>query len=581
MSFNADDKKIYELFNRQCFLIPRNQRRYVWNKRNWNELFEDISLVVCENFPSHFIGSIVLKDEGRKNGFSNYTIIDGQQRIITLTILLASIIYCMKQNNMEEDYKGTIQYLITKDDKAKDIVMVTSKYHESLEILIKKIIESNSDVIQKQSVSSFIDTSVICKQDKNIGSAFKYFISRMQEDKNYIDNPVEYLIKMRNAVVEISYVSIISTTEEDSYTIFEILNARGLDLEDYELLKNYIMRYIHPIEDRDKAKEVWIEMEKSLGNEIKRFINHYTIHKFGYYRELSDYKVIQQNTRKSDVNSLLDDLRMKARYYLKFTSPTIGENLEECSEVEYKVFSFFKKKRYRQMRPVLLSLMHKMYQEEITKSEYEKIILYLNDFYICYNIIGDENSNKLSNCINKFALKMENDFSKHDLEDFIIELISKMPSYDIFLNSFSTVGWSHHRSFYEGEKNKSRVQTVLEVLERYENNDYCKENFTIEHILDDSLAVENALIGNLIPLEKELNRKCIAKSFREKCLIYQDSNYKTARNFSKIYKSKDEFNPKKRTEYMAKEFYYKILGMNRVVQNIDSINEKQKEGVSV
>lgn len=47
MSFDANDKKIYDLFNRNRFIIPRNQRRYVWNKRNWDELFEDILLVVC------------------------------------------------------------------------------------------------------------------------------------------------------------------------------------------------------------------------------------------------------------------------------------------------------------------------------------------------------------------------------------------------------------------------------------------------------------------------------------------------------------------------------------------------------
>ena len=581
MSFNADDKKIYELFNRQCFLIPRNQRRYVWNKRNWNELFEDISLVVSGNLPSHFIGSIVLKDEGRENGFSNYTIIDGQQRIITLTILLASIIYCMRQNNMEEDYMGTIQYLITKDDKAKDIVMVTSEYNESLEILVKKIIESKLDIIQKQSVNAFIDTSIMSRHDKNIGSAFKYFINRIQEDKSYNDNHSQYLINIRNAVVEISYVSIISTTEEDSYTIFEILNARGLDLEDSELLKNYIMRYIHPAEHRDRAKEIWMDIERSLGNEIKRFINHYTIHKYGYNKELSNYKIIQQNTKKNDVHLLLDDLQLKAKYYLKFASPKIGENLEECSAIEYRVFSFFKRKRYRQMRPVFLSLMHKMYQEQISKDEYEKIILYLNDFYICYNIIGDENSNKLSNSINKYALKIENDFSNDDLENFTMELISKMPSYDAFLNSFNTVGWSHHRSFYEGEKNKVRVQTVLEVLERYVNDGYCRDDFTIEHILDDSQGQDNALIGNLIPLENKLNTKCNEKSFEEKCVIYQDSNYKTARNFCNIYKTKDAFSPKQRTEFMAHKFYYEILSIDRVVQNTENVKHEKKEPVTV
>ena len=58
-----------------------------------------------------------------------------------------------------------------------------------------------------------------------------------------------------------SYFNIIATTDEDSYTIFEILNARGTNLEDHELLKNYIMRYIRPVSSRDMVREQWDEME--------------------------------------------------------------------------------------------------------------------------------------------------------------------------------------------------------------------------------------------------------------------------------------------------------------------------------
>lgn len=79
--------------------------------------------------------------------------------------------------------------------------------------------------------------------------ALKFFTNKL----NTLEN--EKILQIRDALIAISYVNIISSTEEDSYTIFEILNARGLDLEDYELLKNYIMRYLQPIETRDDAKK--------------------------------------------------------------------------------------------------------------------------------------------------------------------------------------------------------------------------------------------------------------------------------------------------------------------------------------
>lgn len=73
MAFNAEQKFIYDLFGRKTYGIPRNQRRYVWQERNWEELFEDISYSITSG-TSHFLGSFVLKDEGRQNGLPNFTI---------------------------------------------------------------------------------------------------------------------------------------------------------------------------------------------------------------------------------------------------------------------------------------------------------------------------------------------------------------------------------------------------------------------------------------------------------------------------------------------------------------------------
>lgn len=371
MSFDANDKKIYDLLNRNYFIIPRNQRKYVWNKRNWTEIFDDISFVVEKTFPNHFIGSIVLKDEGRKNGLPNYQIIDGQQRITTLTIMIASIVYCMRKQNMFDDVEGTKQYLVAKNDKGKDVVMVSSSGHESLEVIIHKILTCDEKTINKISITNFIDSEIMTTKDKNIGDAFKYFISLIQEKMKIQQNPNSYLLKLRDAIVEITYVGIVSTTEEDSYTIFEILNARGMELDDHELLKNYIMRYIYPTENRDAAKEKWTKIEDLLKNDISRFIKHYTIHKFGYNKDLSTYKQIQTSNKKDEVNFLLDDLRVKANYYYKFVSPKIGTEPECCNETEYRVFSFFKKKRYWQMRPLLLSLMNKRRIGELDEEKCE------------------------------------------------------------------------------------------------------------------------------------------------------------------------------------------------------------------
>ena len=120
MSFQAQNDYIYNLLSRRLYHIPRNQRKYVWQKQNWEDLYEDVQFVAeledGKDHP-HFLGSIVLKNEGRKKGLQNYIIIDGQQRVITLTIFLLSISYWMKYYEMPEDFIGTTEYITANDDK--------------------------------------------------------------------------------------------------------------------------------------------------------------------------------------------------------------------------------------------------------------------------------------------------------------------------------------------------------------------------------------------------------------------------------------------------------------------------------
>lgn len=559
VAFTAEQKSIYDLFTRKKYLVPRNQRRYVWDKRNWEELFDDIYSSIGKKTP-HFIGSFVLKDEGRDEGIPTFTIIDGQQRIITLTILLSSISYWLKMENMIDDFEGTKQYLYALNEKAKQTQVICLDYHLSLGKILEIIDVTDRDDLLKLSINRILnDGTVSPSKDKQIVAAYKFFLNRIKElqaTKCFTQN----LINIREAVINTSYISIISTTEEDSYTIFEILNARGIELESHELLKNYIMRYIEPEYKRDEAKQVWIEMEMLLGKNFKKFIKHYTTHKCKDRTQgLSDYKRLQRVYKGNNTKSLLYDLKKKSEYYCKMINP-----LNYCSQAseEFQVFDFFKKKRQEQLRPLLLSIIHKKEEEIISENEYEKILKFLYNFYVCYNIIGEENSNKLTNVVYKYAAVIENNFSDDIIQKFIEELKNKLPNEDQFKNAFKNVGYSKFGNFYEGDKNKDRVQTVLEVLEKHLNSNFCLNNFTIEHILDDSSdPIRNGQIGNLLPLENSKNSKCNGKSLEEKLLIYEDSIYKTARSFSKRYVGK-EFDPSARTDYLASLFYKEILSFN-------------------
>lgn len=342
MSFDAHDKQIGEILNRAVFDIPRNQRRYVWTRNNWKELLEDIVFSCKKDVTPHFIGSIVLESKGKKDGLDYYTIIDGQQRITTIVLALIAIMKLLVEYEMEDDYLGTLEYIRVKNNRNKKMPIIVSDYHVSLENLIEGIGEK--EIIRKQAMSVFVDTRIVSKKkDKLVGEALKYYYNEIKQICEEDDEPTERLLEIRNAIISMTIVSIVSTSEEDSYTIFEILNARGQELEDHELLKNYVMRYIQPIEKRDVAKIKWEEMELKLGSYFKRYISHYARHRFGKVQgdTDSDYRIIYKNTKGTDINVLLNDIKLKSEYYLKFVNPqTQGED-KNCSPTEYEVFFFF------------------------------------------------------------------------------------------------------------------------------------------------------------------------------------------------------------------------------------------------
>ena len=560
MAFEAKDYAISDILNKSVFDIPRNQRRYVWKKPHWQDLYEDIVFSITETKP-HFVGSIVLEGEGKKDGLSYYTIIDGQQRLTTITIVLLAIMKHFHENDMTDDFLGTISYLQSKNNSNQDITILNSEYHVSLASLIRNMIALKDKSL---SMASFVEANTLSKtKDKCIGDALRFFYSAIRDDVQQVDNVQKRLREIRNAVLDMTAVKIVSSSEEDSYTIFEILNARGQELAAHELLKNYIMRYIQPTERRDDAKMMWEDMERAVGSSMDKFIKHYATHRFGDTRDKynSPYQAIQKATHGQNIGELFDDIKLKSEYYSKMIHPDKGED-GNCDEIEYAIFDFFRTKRFEQFRPVLLSLIHQRSLGKLSSQKYELTLKYIYNFFVCYTIIGEEKSNKLEDVVFKYARMLEDSYSDELLQEFANNLKRKIPSYEWFLNAFKNVGWSNHYDLYKGEKNKTRVQIILEVIELFVSQAHNAHDFTVEHILPDSDGITNAQIGNLIPLEDALNRSCANKSLTDKCGFYEKSSFTSARGIATRFREKP-FDPSKRTEYLAKLMYNNILELNQ------------------
>lgn len=557
MAFNTDDKKIMGMLEKRVYQIPRNQRRYVWEKDNWKDLLEDLKFSIVDSKRAHFMGSIVLekKDLGNKGeGVEEYSIIDGQQRMTTFILLLSSIMYIFKERSLQASFEGLKSYLITKNLDNKVYCKLSTDYYPSLEIFINNVCDWDKSY---GSITKLIaESSNASKQNNDIFEAVRFFYHELSV------LPTAEVEEYRNALLRTSVVEIIATSEEDAYTIFEILNARGQILEDYELIKNFIMRYYEPSDDVDKAKERWDnEIVRPLGTNVAQFVRHYVTHRYAKSgnRHNFNYDVLKSETNKRDVVKLLDDLCRKASYYKIILEPKTGDS-GNCSEVEYSVFSFMKTNRGMLFRPMFLSLIHRNKTEEMSDEIYFNTLEFIKYFFICYNLLGRLTSNKLTDTVQDAAKMISNGYSSETLKKFVEGLCRRLPTEDEFKKSFQSIGWSKINEYHKDSSQKRRAQIALETLESIETGSWNIAPYTIEHLNPDSADRKNANIGNLVLLESKCNEANDNKSFVEKIIFYQDSCFRTARNVYKRYhENPNSFKIEVRAEKMAEAIYKHII----------------------
>lgn len=556
MAFKTEDKRVSGLLTKRVYIIPRNQRRYVWSTDNWKDIMEDLEFTIVNPSRSHFMGSIVLEkvnsiDKG--DGVEVFSIIDGQQRITTFLLLLVTVMCIFKERSEQANFEGLKSYLITHNLANKPFCKLSIERYPSLEMFVQNVCDWRKTFV---SISNLIGESTpVSKHNNDIYDAVRFFYDRLklcttEEIENY-----------RNALLKSNVVEIIATSEEDAYTIFEILNARGQILEDYELVKNFIMRYYEPSNAVDIAKNLWeTEIIQPLGDSVSQFVKHYVTHRYAKSGNGHNfnYDIIKSETDKHQVIQLLNDLCQKASYYKIIIDPRTGDD-GNCTDCEYYVYSFMKSNRGVLFRPMFLSLLHRYKTGEISKQVYEGVLVFIKLFFICYNLLGRLTSNKLTDIVQSSAKSLEVQYSPEILEKFVNGLIRRLPTLDEFTKSFLSVGWSKINEYHKDTSQKRRVQIALETIEAIESGSWVVGTYTIEHLHPDSADRKNANIGNLVLLETSINANNGSKEFAQKVESYQDSRFKTTRNVYKRYhEDPSTFNIEIRAKAMAKKIYEHI-----------------------
>lgn len=553
MAFDANQHQISFLLGKKIYSIPRNQRRYVWNADNWKDLLEDLDFLQNSG-KNHFFGSIVLNTmPNRNDDVEYYEIVDGQQRITTTILILIVIAQIFKERGETGLFQGLLPYIQTTNINNETASTLLTDVHPCIVSLVSTV----SDLNTQYKTMHLLITNCITnkKQDGVIENCLKYYYEQLST------RSTDQVASFRNALISTNYINIKTTGEEDAYTVFEILNARGMDLEDHELLKNFILRYTTPINNIDIARQEWnVEIEARLGKYLPNFLKHYLAHKYGIVGKAKNravYDAIKKNTSVGDVNQLFADLKLKARYYQQIVCESINLG-NQISEVD-RVLKFMSSNRSLLFRPIYLSLLHQNELGNINEEDLTKVMKCIQYFFVCYNLISKETSNKISEGIQKYAALLENEYSRDVLKQFLQHLKDRMPTKTEFRNTFKLIGYSNHCEYYHDSKNKQRAEMALRILEQIKSGRVEISEFTIEHILPDSQNRDNAIIGNLIPLEENINRLCEDKPLEDKIALYENSNFTTARNVANRYRSDATlFNVNNRSTRMADELYNEI-----------------------
>ena len=466
----GESRQIREIFPiTSHFIIPIYQRRYSWKKAQCERLFDDIE-DACREGRSHFIGCIITVSEG---GMGEYLVIDGQQRITTISLLLKAAYDLLKKGVLTSDDSNLAD--IIQDD----FLMVRRGRSERERIRLNLLNEDRDEYFQL-----FEDDRTL-SEDSVIHANYNYFVSRLMTTALDIE-------KLYDTVQSLQIVSITLENGDNPQLIFESLNSTGLALTEGDKIRNFILMGLSSSEQVKYYNDYWSKIEKNCGDDdTSGFIRDYLSLKTqkipnmkNVYQDFRDY---WSNCGKTPVE-ILEDLRSYSHSYRKLLEAYTGNKRADAAitglvNLETTV-----------IRPFAMEVIHLAEEELISGEEAGQAFSIVED-YIFRRLICALPTNAL----NKIFATLANEIRKLDgtYEDYSDKLSyillkkqgsGKFPSDEEFSSDFRS------RSLYGGTVSRViwYIFSCLENEGTLETKDVWnhleKGEYSIEHIMPQTLS---------------------------------------------------------------------------------------------
>lgn len=449
------------------FVIPVYQRNYDWKTENCKQLYDDLIKVIRRGRKSHFFGSIVsVHNDGE---FNEYLVIDGQQRLTTISLLLLAM-YNLMKNGVLTPEKGNLAEKIYKT------YLIDEWQDDDTRIKLKPV---KND---RNAFGKLFDEETEHIPDSNLTINYNYFYSRIQKEEITLDELYE-------AVTKLEIINITLNQDDNPQLIFESLNSTGVALSEGDKIRNFILMGLPTKQQNDYYEKYWNKIEVCTDYDVSMFVRDYLSVKQQLIPAMSKvyftFKAyVEENG--TEIEPLLQELLGYAKWYeILLKGNTADKELNACiyrlNRLETTV-----------TRPFFLEVLRLQAAGKLSLAEVKGIFLYTEN-YLFRRTICDLPTNAL----NKIFLMLHREIIRYDgtdnsyLEKFKYALNSKsdrgrFPDDEEFVEAFAT------RPVYQmNSKNK------IYILERFENygtvevqNVYkqCDDGvYSIEHIMPQHL----------------------------------------------------------------------------------------------
>lgn len=452
--------------------IPVYQRNYDWHIENCKLMFDDLLDLEINNNKSHFFGSIVVKPG---NYSQDIIVIDGQQRLTTLSLLMLAI-----KNWLDKNEEKAQNVRLTSD-----YVLNTFLQDQYLSTPDKYILQSNPR--DYKSYKLLFGNEKFHDKLSNITLNYNYLYSCIDNMKISIDQLMNSIQKLQFMVVNLN------APEDDPQLIFESLNSTGVALTDADKIRNFLLMN-EEIPEQDKYfHNYWQPLEENTHFEVSKFFRYYLTIKNAEFPKISNVYNEFKNTY-FDLNfnkyDLFEDLNDYSNTY---------KMILECNTGTKKIdmiLNRFLELNVTVIRPFIMAIINDFTSDRIMEEEAIKIVEIMEK-YIARRII----TKTPSNALNKVIATLYRDFrhfqDKHqgqyqDSEVILYLLLKKqgsgkVPTDEELIRNFKNNDWyninSSYRSYiFERLENHNHIES-LSIYEGLKNKDY-----SIEHIMPQKLS---------------------------------------------------------------------------------------------